>query len=43
MISPLMESLISGKGGLTVHIMKNVPTPLAYSIPWYKWLSFLQP
>ncbi len=35
MISPLMESLISGKGGLTVHIIrkKNVPTPLAYSIP----------
>ncbi len=23
MISPLMESLISGKGGLTVHIMKK--------------------
>lgn len=47
MISPLMEILISGKGeGLTFHIIKDKKMsqpPLAHSIPWYKWLSFLQP
>ncbi len=35
MISPLMESLISGKGGLTVHIMKKkiCPNPLGLFHP----------
>ncbi len=35
MISPLMESLISGKGGLTVHIMKKnkCPNPISLFHP----------